>query len=53
MGGFISLVIVTALPVEQAAVKQVLDRVDAEMDGFIFGSVTVGGAVAHRLAGAR
>lgn len=47
----ISLVVVTALPVEQAAVKQILDRVDAELDGFVFGSIVGnGGAIAHRLA---
>lgn len=45
----VSLVVVTALPVEQVAVKQVLDEVDGEVDGFIFGSVMVDGAVAHRL----
>ena len=46
----VSLVVITALPVEQVAVKQILDRVDGEFDGFIFGSVTASGAVAHRLA---
>lgn len=47
----VSLVVVTALPVEQAAVKQVLDRVDAELDGFVFGSISgADGVVAHRLA---
>lgn len=46
----VSLVVVTALPIEQAAVKRILDDVDAEIDGFIFGSVSVGGVVAHRLA---
>lgn len=46
----VSIIIVTALEVEQAAVSLILDGVDAELDGVIYGQVSFGGEVAHRLA---
>jgi nucleoside phosphorylase len=46
----VSVIVVTALPIEQAAVKQILDHVEAELDGFIFGTVEFRGVALHRLA---